>query len=86
MMKLSPKKYGTISGIMREDPSSNDGSFSEMQTSDSQENVTKSQTEEPESNNRTMDLTQADSNEEPVTTYLNNVDSATVNLLLNNQV
>ena len=81
MMKLSQKKYGTISGLMREDPSSNDDSFSEMQTSDSQENVTKSQTEEPESNNRTMDLTQADSNEEPVTSYLNNVDSATVNSL-----
>ena len=84
--EIEPKKYGTISGIMRDDPSSNDGSFSEMQTGDSQEHVTQSQTEEPGPSIPTLDLTQADSNEESVTSYSNNVDSATVNLPLNVQV
>ena len=72
---------------MSEDPSSYDGSFTEMQTGDSQENTTQSQTDsitvDPEPSTPTMDLTQADSNEEPGTSHLNNVDSATVNLPLN---
>ena len=52
--------------------------------------MTQSQTDsitiEPEPSNPTLDLTQADSNEEPVTSHLNTVDSATVNLPLNVQV